>query len=214
MTQRTHRAAAGGFTLIELLIGFAIMAVLLVLAAPSFTSMIETQRLRGTNDQLTTDIQFMRAEAVSRQEVTGISFGENASMTCYVVHTCGTVTGDDCYCDCTQSSPTTRCLSPRREVKVVQLPRASKVEVKSVRVGTAALVANHVMINPATGAMEIFYPIPLTPVPTPTVTEFWAETSLSATANTAGALQTRVNLLGRPNVCAPGGVVKGPVACP
>lgn len=213
MKQRA-RTAASGFTLVELLIGFAVMALLLVLAAPSFTSMIETQRLRGTNDQLMTDIQFMRAEAVSRQEVTGISFAENGSMTCYVVHTCGTVTGDDCYCDCRLSTPTTRCVSPRREVKLVQVPKSSKVEVRPVPVGAAALTANHVILDPATGEMKMFYVIGLTPVPIPTVTEFWAQTSLSPTASVGGALQTRVNLMGRPNVCAPGGVVKGPVQCP
>jgi type IV fimbrial biogenesis protein FimT len=82
MNMRAPSAAESGFTLVELLIGFAVMAVLLVLAAPSFTSMIEMQRLRGTHDQLTADMQFMRTEAVSRQEVTGISFAENAAMSC------------------------------------------------------------------------------------------------------------------------------------
>jgi type IV fimbrial biogenesis protein FimT len=214
MNMRASSTAESGFTLVELLIGFAVMAVLLVLAAPSFTSMIEMQRLRGTHDQFTTDVQFMRTEAMSRQEVTGISFAENASMTCYIVHTCGTIDGTDCYCDCRQSTPETRCVAPRREVKVVQLLRSSKVEVRAVPVGSAALTSDHVVIVPSTGGMQIYYPVPLTPTPTPTVTEFWAETSLSATANTSGSLQTRVNLMGRPYVCAPGGVVKGPTPCP
>jgi type IV fimbrial biogenesis protein FimT len=214
MNMHTRLHAENGFTLVELLIGFAVMAVLLVLAAPSFTSMIEMQRLRGTHDQLTTDIQFMRTEAASRQEVTGISFAEDASMTCYVVHTCGTVSGEDCFCDCRQSTPETRCLAPRREVKLVQVPRSSKVAVKSIQVGAAALTSTHVVIDPSTGAMQIYYPVPLTPTPTPTVAEFWAETSLSPTASTVGSLQTRINMMGRPNVCAPGGVVKGPTPCP
>jgi prepilin-type N-terminal cleavage/methylation domain-containing protein len=204
-----------GLTLFELLIGMAVMALLMVLAAPSFTSMIEMQRLRGTSDQLLTDVQFMRAEAVSRQEVTGISFAENSTMTCYIVHTCGTIDPADCYCDCRPATEAARCTGgQKREIKLVQLPRSAKVEVRSVQVGTAALISDHVTIDPATGAMNIYYPVPLTPVPTPTVTEFWAEVSLAPSASASGSLQTRINPMARPNVCAPGGIVKGPIACP
>jgi len=204
----------GGLTLFELLIGMAVMALLMVLAAPSFTSMIEMQRLRGTSDQLLTDVQFMRAEAVSRQEVAGISFATNSSMTCYVVHTCGTIDPADCYCDCRPTDPALRCTGQKREIKLVQVPRSSNIEVKSVPVSGAALTSDHVTISPATGAMSIYYPVPLTPIPTPTVTEFWVEVSLSPTASATGSLQTRINPMARPNVCSPGGVVKGPVACP
>lgn len=213
----THRnlPVQRGLTLVELLIGIAVMALLMVLAAPSFTSMIEMQRLRGTSDQLTTDLQFLRSEAVSRQERTGISFASNASMTCYVVHTCGTINGIDCLCDCRGATPAARCgTGQKREIKVVQLPRSSKVEVKPVTVSGAALTADHVTIDPATGGMEIFYVIGLTPMPTPTVTEFWAEAALATGASTSGSLQTRINLMGRPTVCSPGGVVKGPTTCP
>jgi type IV fimbrial biogenesis protein FimT len=214
MTTRAPSAAESGFTLIELLIGLAIMGVLLVLAAPSFTSMIEMQRLRGTSDQLVTDFQFMRAEAVSRQEVTGISFGSNGTMTCYVVHTCGTMASADCSCDCTAATPTTRCALPRREVKVVQLLRSSKVEVRPIQVGTSPSVAERVMVNPATGGLVAFFPIGLVLIPPDLTSGFWAETSLASGSSAAGSLQTRLSALGRPSVCAPGGVVKGPVACP
>jgi prepilin-type N-terminal cleavage/methylation domain-containing protein len=204
-----------GLTLFELLVGIAVMALLMVLAAPSFNSMIEMQRLRGTSDQLLTDVQFMRAEAVSRQEVTGISFATNSAMTCYIVHTCGSIDPADCFCDCRGATEAARCTGgQKREIKLVQVPRSSNVEVKSVPVSGAALTSDHVTINPATGAMSIFYPVPLTPIPTPTVTEFWAEVSLSSVASAQGSLQTRINPMGRPNVCAPGGVVKGPIACP
>jgi hypothetical protein len=99
-------------------------------------------------------------------------------------------------------------------VKLVQVPRSSKVEVKSIQVGSAALTSTHVVILPSTGSMKIYYPVPLTPTPIPSVNEFWAETSLSATASTVGSLQARVNIMGRPTVCAPGGNVKGPTPCP
>lgn len=214
MNNTVHRRAEHGLTLIELLIGIAVIGLLLVLAAPSFTSMIELQRLRGTNDQLVTDIQFLRTEAASRQEVTGISFGANSTMTCYVVHTCGSVAGADCSCDCTRATPATRCAAPRREVKVVQVPRSSKVEVASILAAGAPTVAERVTINPATGQLEAYFPIGLSGLPSPPINEFWAETSLSTGSSAQGSLQIRLGALGRPSVCSPGGIVKGPAPCP
>ena len=55
-----------GFTLVELLIVVAVVAIILVVAAPSFRDMILMQRLRSITAQLVTDLQFARNEAVSR----------------------------------------------------------------------------------------------------------------------------------------------------
>ncbi|MFT3816959.1 MAG: prepilin-type N-terminal cleavage/methylation domain-containing protein [Rubrivivax sp.] len=53
-----------GVTLIELMIAVAIIAIIVTLAAPSFKSMIQVQRLRSTHSVLNTDFQFARSEAV------------------------------------------------------------------------------------------------------------------------------------------------------
>jgi type IV fimbrial biogenesis protein FimT len=57
---RTQR----GFTLIELMVVVVLVAVLLVLAAPSFTDQLARRRLEGVATELSTDLQFARTQAV------------------------------------------------------------------------------------------------------------------------------------------------------
>ncbi|HRC39206.1 MAG TPA: prepilin-type N-terminal cleavage/methylation domain-containing protein, partial [Rubrivivax sp.] len=54
---RRARWPQAAFTLVELMIAIAVVAVVLVLAAPSFRELIEMQRLRSVNAQLVTDLQ-------------------------------------------------------------------------------------------------------------------------------------------------------------
>jgi type IV fimbrial biogenesis protein FimT len=74
-----------GFTLIELMVVVAIAAILLTLAAPSFTGYMNKKRVEGVAAELATDIQFARTEAVVRNAPVRITFGSG----CWVVHTAG-----------------------------------------------------------------------------------------------------------------------------
>ena len=61
------RTRAKGFTLIELMTVLAIAAVLLVLAAPSFSTLVKSQRLRTAASELFGDMTFARSEALNRR---------------------------------------------------------------------------------------------------------------------------------------------------
>lgn len=57
---------ASGFTAIELMVVVAIVAALAALAAPSFTPLIESWRVRETTEQLQATLHYARSEAIKR----------------------------------------------------------------------------------------------------------------------------------------------------
>lgn len=84
--------AARGFTLIELMVVVALVAIILALAAPSFTGTLARKRLEGVASELSTDIQYARSEAAHRNTAVGIVFDTN----CYTVYVLGTTNATGC----------------------------------------------------------------------------------------------------------------------
>jgi type IV fimbrial biogenesis protein FimT len=57
---------AAGFTLTELMVTIVIVAVLSLVVAPSFVRLVTNQRLQGAGNELASDLQYARGEALSR----------------------------------------------------------------------------------------------------------------------------------------------------
>jgi type IV fimbrial biogenesis protein FimT len=212
-------AARTGFTLVELLIVVAVLAVILTLAAPSFRDMIEMQRLRGTSAQLTTDIQFARSEAASRQENVAVTYKTVSTMTCYIVHTKPrTTTGqlDPALCDCTEPAGS-RCPLPSGpsqqmvEIRTVQVPTSSKILIVPIQVPSSLSAAEVMIFDPSNGGMQSYY-IGAGGPGLVDLGEAWAEVRLQRASNPP-ALRTRVSRAGRPSVCNPDGRVSGVPSC-
>ncbi len=83
-----------GFTLTELMVAIAIIVIIASLTAPSFSGMIEKQRLQGAADRFYASLQLTRSEAIKRHTAVTLSatISEDDSW-CYAQSDTG-------HCDC------------------------------------------------------------------------------------------------------------------
>lgn len=90
MTQQRWRAvrvtlvSMQGITLVEMMVTLSIVAILTVLATPSFTGIIQKARLQAEANSLVGDLQFARSEAIKRGQPVSLcpsSNGTACSMT-------------------------------------------------------------------------------------------------------------------------------------
>lgn len=66
-----------GFTLIELMVTIAVLAIVIVIAAPSFTSVIQSNRTTALHHEILGAIQLARSEAVKRRKEVIVCRSEN-----------------------------------------------------------------------------------------------------------------------------------------
>src|SRR4030095_16419600 len=109
-----------------------------------------------------------------------VSFGGNANITCYAVHTEPVAN-----CDCTRP-PGSVCAAPAQAIKSMQFARADGVSVAA---------------SSPSGSKVTFAPPQGVAMPDDLVIE--VRDALS------GYLRTTINSRGRPTVCSPDGSIKG-----
>jgi prepilin-type N-terminal cleavage/methylation domain-containing protein len=184
---------ARGFTLIELMTAVAVLAILAVLAAPSFKDFIERYRLRGAVDDAISLISNARAEAVKTDRDVSVSFGGSTGDWCVGANAAVEPTGGNpaagaAACDCTNPS---QCLVGGQQL-VVQQGTHSGVKVNTVGV---AFVFNSKLgvISPLGSASATF-------------------TSPASMYD----LRINVNALGQASTCVPSGkpTIAGVQSCP
>lgn len=115
-----------GITLVEAAITLAILAVLVCSAAPSFSGLIERQRLGGLAAQVATDVQFVRSASVWRNEPLRLSFYSTTGGTCYVLHS-----GTRNQCTCAVHAPAAVCTSDAVQLKTVSVPASAGLSVQA-----------------------------------------------------------------------------------
>lgn len=73
------RSGAAGFTLVELMIALAVLAILMMIAAPSFEMVRNSSRLAAQANELVSAIQLARSEAVRRGQRVVMCRSENGN---------------------------------------------------------------------------------------------------------------------------------------
>lgn len=192
-----------GLTLPELLVALAVMAILIAVAAPSFRSMIEVQRLRSINAQLVTDLQFARNEAANRGTPLRVVFRSNGIASCYALFTsAGTpLVANAQRCNCL-NGPGSACTGVvgTTEVRTVSIPKSLGVELR-LPDGVSA-----VAFDPATGG--------LLTIPTDNVSLPMPAFRVAPWLDAPRHFYTVLNQTGRPTVCSPVGTTLGETPCP
>lgn len=103
----------------------AVGAVLAASAAPSLRGLIDTRRLDRAATALAADIQFVRTEAVARNQALRLSFMPRAGGSCYAIHT-----GNAGDCACNGTGPAV-CRAGAREIKTVAIADGDQVSIVS-----------------------------------------------------------------------------------
>ncbi len=203
-SRRSARQAAG-LTLIELMVVVAIAAIILGLAAPSFSEYIITQRLRSVHGQVATDLQYARSEAVARSGFVGVRFQEvtgAGGFTCYVIFTRPDPTTTTDTCDCTLA-PGSRCsASPTTtsELRTVVISSDLKVGVRTPpgQTGTITFDARSAGLKFPTSDTAVLIGVGF---------------QVDSTAYNNRSLRAIVHPSGRPKLCTPAGSIMGGPAC-
>ena len=200
-----NRDAEHGFTLIELMVVVGLIAVILMLVAPSFRDMILMQRLRGINAQVVADVAYARSEAISRGSFVQVRFQSStgsSGMSCYIIYS-RLDRNNTPQCDCTAPAGARCSNAGTVEVRTAQMPIAQSVLVSPPAIPAGS--RTFYTIDPRTGGLLL----PMVDSPGIPPDEFPIEVFIDAGRKFVNS----VGLSGRVKVCAPIGSVVGGEAC-
>ena len=188
---RVVQSGVRGLTIIELMTVLIVLGVLVsVIVAPAISGMIARHRVQGVNAEILGDLQLARSEQAQRtgnNTSVAVSFGSNADMTCYAIHTVSGLTA----CDCTRSPGDACAAVPgAREIKTLQLQRVEGVSVAASSAGGASIT-----FVPPQGLAQP------------------GDLVIDVQSTTRGQLRTSVSDRGVPSVCSPDGSIPGVRPC-
>jgi type IV fimbrial biogenesis protein FimT len=125
----TRHDSQRGYTAVELLLATLLAAVLLTLAAPTFSGFWQRRQIEGASSQLQADLHFLRHAASTRQQSLRLSVLSNAAGSCYLIHS-----GEAGNCRCDPQQPAgaaAQCSSPAQLLRGWAFPAAGPLRLRS-----------------------------------------------------------------------------------
>jgi len=173
-----------GFTLIELMITVAIIAVLSMIAVPSFDSAILGSRLTSSANNFIATLQFARTEAIKRGAQVSVCRSADAA-------TCATSgnwqQGWIAYCNALTATPTV--CDPTNTGTVVLVLQAGAALPTGFSMTTTTPASTYLINFPATGVGTSAFVLKLCRA-TPSSGEQWREIQVTPTGRTSVTKQT------------------------
>lgn len=112
--RRRFPTRARGVTLVELCMVVAVTLVVAGAAMPALLAFIDRQRLEGAAAELAADVQFVRTEALARNQPLRLSVYSDSRSSCYVIHSGMRA---DCRCDSADGAACTGDAEPLKTVR-------------------------------------------------------------------------------------------------
>lgn len=180
-----------GFTMVEMMVTVAVIAVLLLVAAPSLADMLSRYRVELAANELKTNIALARTEVGLRARTVALEFKQGNEGSCYTMSVIGTVSGR---CDCTKGAGSA-CRGQQPELKTVTLARGSGVTLSPSATWPDSYSVNYLRLDP------------------PRITADPADFAVLIKGSRAGQLLIKLNPLGRISTCTPDRSMPGYEPC-
>lgn len=118
---RALKARVVGLTLIEILVGLAVLGVVLAVAVPSMSDLLEKRRVSAAAEEVASILTYAKAETVAANELLFVKFGEPtlSSMSCAMVVTSGSSNS----CRCSNAVNNLCPNTSSRSLRLFQLPK-------------------------------------------------------------------------------------------
>jgi len=120
-----RKTLAAGLTLVEILMGVAVLGVLLAVAAPSLSDLMDKRRVIAVAGEIAGILAYAKAESNSTNSLLYVRFDPNTDMSCAAVTTQGSGNTE---CDCWKPQSTICLGGSARLVRLFQVPKSNGVQ--------------------------------------------------------------------------------------